>query len=92
MNRKKSRKNLLAGIVVVISIALIAVWQFYLFVTFKNTDGIVDVQGGVQHLWWAIGFGLFACTAAFLFFSVFLRYDGNDEMHITSPPPRRSLS
>ncbi len=92
MSRKKSRKNLLSGIIVVMSIAVIAVWQFYLFVTFKNTNGIVDVQGGIQHLWWAIGFGLFACIAAFLSFSVFLRYDGNDEMHITSPPPRRSPS
>ena len=93
MSRRKNRKNLLTAIIVVMLIAVIAVWQFYLFVTFKNTNGIVDVQGGIQHLWWAIGFGLLACTAAFLFFSVFLRYDRNDELHITSPPPpRRSLS
>lgn len=92
MSRKKSRKNLLSGIIVVMSIAVIAVWQFYMFVTFKNTNGIVDVQGGIQHLWWAIGLGLLGCIAAFLFFSVFLHYDRNDEIHITSPPPRRSLS
>ena len=92
MSQKKSRKNLLSAIIVVMSIAIIAVWQFYMFVTFKNTNGIVDAQGGIQHLWWAIGFALLACTAAVLFFSVFLRYDSNDEMHITSPPPRGSLS
>jgi hypothetical protein len=92
MSRKKSRKNLLSALILVMSIALMAVWQFYLFVTFKTTNGILDVQGGIQHLWWAIGFGLLACAAAFLFFSVFLRYDRNDEIHITSPPPRRSLS
>ena len=92
MSRKKSRNNLLSAIIVVTSIAVIAVWQFYMFVTFKNTNGIVDVQGGMQHLWWAIGFGLLACTGAVLFFSVFLRYDSSDEMHITSPPPRRNLS
>ena len=92
MSRKKSRNNLLFAIIAVMSIGVIAVWQFYMFVTFKNTNGIVDVQGGIQHLWWAIGFGLLACTAAVLFFSVFLRYDSSDEMHITSPPPRGSLS
>jgi hypothetical protein len=92
MSRKKSRKTFLSALIIVMSIAVIAVWQFYMFVTFKNPNGIVDVQGGIQHLWWAIGIGLLACTAAFLFFSVFLRYDRNDEMHITSPPPRRSLS
>ena len=92
MSRRKNRKNLLTAIIVVMLIAVIAVWQFYLFVTFKNTNGIVDVQGGIQHLWWAIGFGLLGFTAAVLFFSVFMRYDSNDEMHITSPPPRRSLS
>ena len=92
MSRKKSRNNLLFAIIAVMSIGVIAVWQFYLFVTFKNTNGIVDVQGGIQHLWWAIGFGLLGFTAAVLLFSVFMRYDSNDEMHITSPPPRRSLS
>ncbi len=92
MSRKKSRNNLLFAIIAVMSIGVIAVWQFYMFVTFKNTNGIVDVQGGIQHLWWAIGFGLLGFTAAVLFFSVFMRYDSSDEMHITSPPPRRSLS
>ena len=86
MSFRKSRKNLLAAVIGVMSIAAIAVWQFWMFVTFKNVAGVVDVQGGKQHLWWAIGFSLFACIAAFLFFSVFLRYDRSDEMHITSQP------
>jgi Kef-type K+ transport system membrane component KefB len=92
MSRRKSRKNLASAIIAVMSVAFIAVWQFYLFVTFKNTNGGLDAQGGIEHLWWAIGLGLLACATAFLFFSVFLRYDRNDEMHITSPPPRSRLS
>src|SRR5712691_4271671 len=68
MSRKKSRNNLLFAIIAVMSIGVIAVWQFYMFVTFKNTNGMVDVQGGIQHLWWAIGFGLLGFTAAVLFF------------------------
>ena len=84
MSHKKSRTNVLLGLFSVPAITGIAVWQFYQFVTFKNAAGIVDLQGGTHHLWWAIGLGLTAFIVAFLFFSVFLRYDRNDEMHITS--------
>jgi len=68
-----------------------ALWQFYSFVTYRNAVGVLDLQGGEHHLWWAIGFGLIACFAAFLMFSIFLRYDRNDELHITSPPPPREM-
>ncbi len=81
---KKSRTNILAAVIGIMSIAGIAVWQFYLFVTFRDSRGIVDVQGGTYHLWLAIAAGLIACIASFLMFSVFLRYDKDNEMHITS--------
>jgi len=84
VNIKKSPKNLYAAIIVLISIAAIAIWQFYLFATFRNTQGLVDVQGGTHHLWWAIGAALVACLAGVFVFSVFVRYDETDEMHITS--------
>ena len=61
----------------------IAVWQFYLFVTFKSTNGILDLQGGRGHLWVSISTGLLACIAGFLIFLVFLRYDRERELHIT---------
>jgi hypothetical protein len=81
---KKGRINVIAAVIGVLSIAAIAIWQFSLFVTFKNSNGMVDAQGGTHHLWWAIGIGFIACLAGFLAFSVLLRYDKNDEMHITS--------
>lgn len=81
---KKGRTNIIAAVIGVLSIAAIAIWQFSLFVTFKSANGTVDVQGGTHHLWWAIGMGLIACLVGFLAFSVLLRYDKNDEMHITS--------
>lgn len=81
---RKSLTNVLAAVAGVIALAAIAIWQFYLFVTFGNSQGIVDVQGGTNHLWWAIGVGLIACLASFLVFSVFLRYDKDNEMHIIS--------
>jgi hypothetical protein len=84
MKLKKSPANVLAAVIGLMSIAAIAIWQFYLFVTFKNTQGFVDVQGGTQHLWWAIGAALIACLAGFLVFSVFVRYDKDNEIHITS--------
>lgn len=83
-NLQKSRTNVLAAVIGVVSIAAVAVWQFYLFVTFRDSQGVMDVQGGTNHLWWAIGAGLIACLASFLVFSVFLRYDKDNEMHITS--------
>jgi hypothetical protein len=84
MKITKSPGTILAVVIGLISIATIAIWQFYLFVTFKDSQGLVDVQGGTHHLWWAIGAALVACIAGFLVFSVFVRYDKANEMHITS--------
>jgi hypothetical protein len=66
--------------------AAIAAWQFYLFATFKETSGAIDLQGGTLHLWFAIGIAVLVCVGGFfLLFSRVLRYDNRDEMHITSP-------
>jgi uncharacterized membrane protein YbhN (UPF0104 family) len=83
-NIRKSLKNVLGSVGGVIVMAAISIWQFYLFVTFKNSQGILDEQGGTHHLWWAIALALFACVAAFFVFTVFLRHDRDDELHITS--------
>ena len=64
--------------------AAIAAWQFYLFTVFRGTDGVVDVQGGTVHLWFAIGIGLVTCVGAFFVISSFRRYDTQNETHITS--------
>lgn len=75
----------------VVVIGLLAIWQFYAFVTFKNAAGVVDLQGGKTHLWWAISLGVVAFIAAFLVFSTSMRYDRSDEMHITAPPSPKTL-
>lgn len=82
---RKNIKNVTGSIVGVIVLAGIAVWQFYLFVTFKN------VQGGSSHLWWAIAMAVVACGVAFLVLSVFMRHDTDDDLHITSTPRARSV-
>ena len=84
MSIRKSLPNVLAAVIGVMLIAAVAVWQFYLFATFRNSSGLVDVQGGTIHLWLAIGASLAACVAGFFVFSVFLRYDKNEDLHITS--------
>lgn len=80
----------MTAMTVLLSIA--AIWQFYLFATFEKVTGAIDVEGGAHHFWWAAGFALIACVLAFLSFSVLIRYDSSDEMHITAAPPRRNLT
>jgi len=75
---RKNMKNVAGSIIGVVVVAGIAIWQFYLFVTFKS------LQGGSSHLWWAMAMAGLACGAAFLVFSVFVRHDTDDDLHITS--------
>jgi len=75
---KKNLKTVMGSIIGVIVISAIAIWQFYTFVTFK------DAEGGTSHLRWAIALSVLAFGAAFLVFSVFVRHDTDDDLHITS--------
>lgn len=75
---RKNIKNVAGSIVGVVAVAAIAVWQFYLFATFKNAEG------GTGHLWFAIAMAILAFGAAFLVFSVFVQHDTDDDLHITS--------
>jgi len=77
---RKNTRNVTGSIAAVVIVATLAVWQFYQFVTFSGA------HGGTGHLWWAISLALLACTASFLVFSVFLRHDPDDDLHITSTP------
>lgn len=83
---RKNIKNLCMSITGVSVLAAIGVWQFYQFVNFKDARGIANLQGGSVHLWWAIAMAIFACIAGVLVFSVFLRHDTDDKLHITAPP------
>ena len=60
----------------------IAVWQFYLFVVFKDSQGSLDVQGGGLHLWLAIGAAVVTCVCVFA--GIFGRINKTEEFHITS--------
>ena len=84
MFQQQRTKKILATIIGLAALAAIAGWQFYMFVTFKDEKGIVDVQGGTIHLWLAIGIGLLVCLGGFFLFSRLVSYDRQDEMHITT--------
>lgn len=60
----------------------IAMWQFYLFVAFRDSSGTLDIQGGGLHLWLAIGAA--AVTCACLFAVIFERINKTEEFHINS--------
>ena len=62
----------------------LAVWQFYLFVTFRGANGTLESHGGYIHLVIAMCVALLACITGFFVFSLFLRRDREDELHITS--------
>lgn len=81
---KKSLTNGLVATAAVAALAVIAAWQFYLFATFRNSQGVFDANGGTIHLWLAVGAAVVACVAGFLAFSVSVGYNEADEMHINS--------
>jgi hypothetical protein len=65
-----------------ILLALVAVWQFYLFVVFRDAQGALDVQGGGPNLWYAIGAAALTCVCVCL--GIFRRINHTEEFHITS--------
>jgi Kef-type K+ transport system membrane component KefB len=75
----KNRKNVVVSIVGLLVLATVSIWQFYLFATASKS-------GESAHLWWAIAAAIAAFGVAFLVFSVFVRHDTDDELHITAPP------
>lgn len=60
----------------------VALWQFYLFVVFRDSQGVLDAQGGGLNLWFTLGAAAVACVCVFL--GIFLRVNQTEEFHITS--------
>jgi hypothetical protein len=64
-----------------LAMAALATWQFYLFVAFKNSQGLPEAQGGTLHLWLAVVAAVVACLCAFA--GIFRRINKTEELHIT---------
>ena len=84
MDQGKSVRNSLA-IIGLVALAAVGAWQFYLFAAFSDAVRGGDVQGGTIHLWVAIGIALIVCIGGFFVISRLVRYDSQNEIHITSP-------
>lgn len=69
---KHRQTKFVAAVVSVVVMAIVAGWQFSLFVMFSDTQGHSDLQGGRYHLWLAISAAVMACVAGGLMFFVFL--------------------
>ena len=78
------RESLMYGLLwgVGLLTAVVAVWQFYVFVGFRDARGSLDVQGGGLHLWLAIGAAGVACACVCA--GIFRRVNRTEEFHITS--------
>ena len=87
---RKNSKTTLASIAALIFMVALASWQFYKYATFKHDNGLLNIEGGVTHLVWALLLAVLACGLGFFLASRLLRYDADDQLHITSPPGRRN--
>ena len=85
MSNKNRFTKILMAVISLAVLAAAAAWQFYLFAIFKDAKGVAAGDGGTVHLWLAIGIALIVCVGGFFLFSRLLRYDQQNEMHITSP-------
>jgi hypothetical protein len=81
MNVMKSSTNAILWAVGLLAAAS-AVWQFYLFVAFRNTQGHLDVQGGSLNLWLAVGAAAVTCVC--VGWGIFRRINQTEEFHITA--------
>jgi hypothetical protein len=77
----KNSRDILLWIVGLV-MATIATWQFYLFAAFRDSQGVLETQGGALHLWLAIGAALITCLCAFA--GIFRNIKKTEELHITS--------
>ena len=68
--------------VVGLAAAAVAVWQFSMFVMFRDSRGALDAQGGGSHLWYAVGAAVLTCVC--VCFAIFRRINQHEELHITS--------
>jgi hypothetical protein len=84
---KKSRTKFVAAVVSMFAMAIIASHQLYLFVVFRNQQGLLDRLGGRYHLWLAAGAILIAAIAAALMFLFFLGHEESKRIEAPLSPP-----
>lgn len=81
MNTSKSSTSAMLWTVGLLA-AVSAVWQFYLFVAFRDSRGLLDAQGGSLNLWLAVGAAAVTCVC--VGWGIFRHINRTEEFHITS--------
>ena len=76
----RSMKDILA-VVVGIAAGVFAIYEYYLFASFRNAQGVADMQGGTNHLWLAIGATVLALVCGLIYFLGHVNKE--EEIHIT---------
>ena len=72
--------DFLCLVVGVIAVAA-AIWQFFVFITFKDARGFSDIFAGTSHLMWSILALIIACACMVMYF---VRHTKpTEEIHIT---------
>ena len=66
-----------AAVLGLLALAIIAAWQMFLFAMLRDPLGLLDSQGGRNHLWLALSAGFAACVAGALMFYFFLHRERN---------------
>jgi heme exporter protein D len=67
--------------VVGLAAAIFAIYEYYLFATYKGTTGTFDMQGGQSHLWLAIAATVVALACGIIYFVRHVNKE--EEIHIT---------
>ena len=67
--------------VVGLAAAVFAIYEYYLFATYKNATGTFDMQGGKSYLWMAIAATVIALICGIVYFVRHVNKE--EEIHIT---------
>ncbi len=67
--------------VVGLAAGVFAIYEYYLFATYKNATGTFDMQGGKGYLWMAIAATVIALVCGIVYFVRHVNKE--EEIHIT---------
>jgi hypothetical protein len=72
-----NRSKFVAAVLGLLVLAIIAAWQLFLFAMLRDPLGLLDSQGGRNHLWLGVSASFAACLAGALMFYFFLHRERN---------------
>ena len=82
-----------ASVGALVVMAIVFSRQMFLFMAFRNPEGLLDSQGGRHHLWLSLFAAGIACIAGALMFYFFARVDRDElsQPHHALPEPANTV-